>query len=294
MAEYCIGTAQFGMHYGIANKSGQPELHETNKIIKCAIENNIIYFDTAQSYEDSETVLGEAFSRLPDVKKIRVISKLSPDLQETSSTTIVESVRSSLKKLNVKSLYGFLAHRVEPIKSDSFLTAIEILKNEELVIKAGVSVYTPEEALCVIEQTEVDILQIPFNILDRRWIDDGILQKAQENNIQLFFRSIFLQGLIFLNKNELMSRKMNWAKTYLKEFNDLVKETPFSPLELAFGILTNVPGNNVIMMGIDSSNQLWENLRILEKIKIDNKISDEWWSNLPVFPEKFLNPSLWN
>ena len=191
MAEYCIGTAQFGMHYGIANKSGQPELHETNKIIKCAIENNIIYFDTAQSYEDSETVLGEAFSRLPDVKKIRVISKLSPDLQETSSTTIVESVRSSLKKLNVKSLYGFLAHRVEPIKSDSFLTAIEILKNEELVIKAGVSVYTPEEALSVIKQTEVDILQIPFNILDKRWFDKGIFEKAEESNIQLFFRSIF-------------------------------------------------------------------------------------------------------
>jgi len=294
MAEYCIGTAQFGMPYGIANKSGQPELHETNKIIKCAIENNIIYFDTAQSYEDSETVLGEAFSRLPDVKKIRVISKLSPDLQETSSTTIVESVRSSLKKLNVKSLYGFLAHRVEPIKSDSFLTAIEILKNEELVIKAGVSVYTPEEALCVIEQTEVDILQIPFNILDRRWIDDGILQKAEENNVQLFFRSIFLQGLIFLNENELIRKKMDWAKTYLNKFNDLVKETPFSPLELAFGILNNVPGYNVIIMGLDSTNHLLDNLRILEKIKIDNKISDEWWSNLPVFPEKFLNPSLWN
>ena len=148
--------------------------------------------------------------------------------------------------------------------------------------------------MSVIKQTEVDILQIPFNILDKRWFDKGIFEKAEENNIQLFFRSIFLQGLIFLNENELMSRKMDWAKTYLKEFNDLVQETPFSPLELAFGILTNVPGNNVIMMGIDSSNQLWENLRILEKIKIDNKISDEWWSNLPVFPEKFLNPSLWN
>ena len=294
MAEYCIGTAQFGMDYGIANQSGKPKQDEIDRIVEFAVESNIRYFDTAQSYGESETILGKAVSKLPDVHNIRMISKLAPDLQESSSAIIIESVKSSLEKLNVGSLYGFLGHRVEAINSDSFITAIEILKNEELVIKAGVSVYTPEEALSVIKQTEVDILQIPFNILDKRWFDKGIFEKAEENNIQLFFRSIFLQGLIFLNSNELIGRKMDWAKTYLKEFNDLVQETPFSPLELAFGILTNVPGNNVIIMGLDSSNQLWENLRILKKIKINNKISDEWWLNLPVFPEKFLNPSLWN
>ena len=294
MAEYCIGTAQFGMDYGIANQSGKPKQDEIDRIVEFAVESNIRYFDTAQSYGESETILGKAVSKLPDVHNIRMISKLAPDLQESSSAIIIESVKSSLEKLNVGSLYGFLGHRVEAINSDSFITAIEILKKDRLVIKTGVSVYTPEDALDAMKNPLVEILQIPFNILDGRWIDEGIIEKAQENNIQLFFRSIFLQGLIFLNKNELMSRKMNWAKTYLKEFNDLVQETPFSPLELAFGILTNVPGNNVIIMGLDSSNQLWENLRILEKIKIDNKISDEWWSNLPVFPEKFLNPSLWN
>ncbi len=282
------------MEYGIANKSGQPELHEINKIVKCAIEKNINYFDTAQSYRESETLLGEAFSRFPDEKIFRVISKLSPDLHKSSSKAIVESVRSSLKKLKVNSLYGFLAHRIEPVNSHSFLTAIEILKNEELIIKSGVSVYTPEEALNVIRKPEIDILQIPFNILDKRWFSKGIFEKAKENNVQLFFRSIFLQGLIFLNENALIRKKMDWAQSYLKQFNDLVKETPFSPLELAFGILNNVPGDNVIIMGVDSADQLMENLGILEKIKIDNRISDKWWSNIPVFPEKFLNPSLWN
>ena len=294
MAEYCIGTAQFGMPYGIANKSGQPELHEINKIVKCAIKNNIQYFDTAQSYGESETVLGEAFSRLPYEKNFRAISKLSPDLQKSSPIATVNSVRSSLKKLNMNSLYGFLAHRVELVKSDSFITAIEILKKDRLVIKTGVSVYTPEEALNAMKLPEVDILQIPFNILDRRWIDEGIIEKAQENNIQLFFRSIFLQGLIFLNENELISRKMEWANTYINQLNEMVKKTSFSAMDLTFGLLTNMPGDNVIIMGMDNSNQLQENLRILEKNKIDKKISDDWWSSLPVFPEKLLNPSLWN
>lgn len=294
MAEYCIGTAQFGMTYGIANKSGQTDYDEIDKIVKYAIENNIRYFDTAQSYGECETVLGKAVSKLSNNDNIRIISKLSPDFQKSSPEIIIESVKSSLKRLNVRSLYGFLAHRAEAIHFDSFLSAMEILKKDGLVFKTGVSVYTPEQALGVMNRSEVNILQIPFNILDKRWLDKGIIEKAKENNIQLFFRSIFLQGLIFLNENELINRKMKWAKPYLKQFNDLVKNTPFSAIELAFGILTNTPGDNVIIMGLDSSNQFQQNLSIINKIAIDNKISDNWWINLPVFPEKFLNPTLWN
>jgi len=294
MVEYCIGTAQFGMNYGIANKTGRPNHGEVDKIMECAVKNNIRYFDTAQSYGESEVVLGKAVNKQKAIHKIRIISKLSPVLQESNSVTIIESVKSTLKKLNVNSLYGFLAHRAEEIYNDSFQTAIEKLKKDGLVIKTGVSVYTPKEALVIIDKADIDILQIPFNILDRRWIDNGVIEKAKENNIQLFFRSIFLQGLIFLNENEFINLEMEWAIPYFKQFKELVENSPFSPIELAFGILTNTPGNNVIIMGLDSSNQLQQNLSIIEKTVIDNKISDEWWTNLPLFPEKFLNPSLWN
>jgi len=293
MAEYCIGTAQFGMNYGIANQSGQPGQAEINKIVNYAVGNGIRYFDTAQAYGYSERSLGGAVRKLSVLNKIRIISKLSPDIQKSSSKVIVESVKASLKKLNVNSLYGFLAHRIEVIKSESFSTAIKILKKEGMITKAGVSVYTPEEALKVIKHNEVNILQIPFNILDKRWIEYGIIEAAEANNIQVFFRSIFLQGLIFLDEKELIVRKMEWAKPYLKEFYGLVKEMPFSSIELAFGILRNVPGNNAIIMGLDSLNQLQQNLGIIEKSVITEKISDEWWVNLPTFPEKFLNPSLW-
>ena len=294
MVEYCIGTAQFGMDYGIANLSGRPKQDDIDKIMQYATKNNIRYFDTAQSYGKSETVIGEAISKLSKINKIRIISKLSPDLQENSPESIVDSVKSSINKLNIKSLYALLAHRVEAIKSETFLAAIRILKKDGLVIKTGVSVYTPEDALRVIKNNEVDILQIPFNILDKRWLVRGIIEEAKENNIQVFFRSIFLQGLIFLNEKDLINRNMSWAYPYLKKFNALVNDTPFSTVELAFGILNQVSGNNVIIMGLDSLNQLQQNLSIIEKSVINEKVSDEWWANLPAFPEKLLNPSLWN
>ena len=294
MAEYCIGAAQFGMTYGIANKSGQPNLQEIEKIVKYSIDNDIAYIDTAQSYGDSESNLGSVIKNIPEAKNLKIITKLSPKLQDSSTETIINSVNASIKKLNMNSLYGFLAHRVEAIISDDFSRAIEFLKKEKLIIKSGVSVYTPKEALNVIENPKIDILQIPINILDKRWVDMGIFELAEKNNIQLFFRSIFLQGIIFLDEDDLRSRKMDWAIPYLNKFKKLVNNTPFSPIELAFGVLTKVPGDIVIIMGLDCSRQLKQNMRIINRSAINKKISDDWWSNLPSFPEKLLNPSLWN
>ncbi len=294
MVEYCIGTAQFGMPYGIANSKGQPDHKEIEKIVRHSLENNIKYFDTAQSYGTSETMLGKAINNFPDKQNIRIISKLSPEIHNGSFDKIIESVNASIKKLKVKSLFGFLAHRPETIFSQPFNKAIKSLKGAGLVKKTGASVYSPEEAMRVIKQPEVEILQIPFNILDRRWIDEGIFELAHENNVQLFFRSIFLQGLIFLNEIDLTKRKMDWAIPYLNKFKKLVNNTPFSPIELAFGVLTIVPGDIVIIMGLDCLKQLKQNMRIINRSAINKKISDDWWSNLPSFPEKLLNPSLWN
>ena len=65
-------------------------------------------------------------------------------------------------------------------------------------------------------------------------------------------------------------------------------------MELAFGILKNISGNNSIIMGLETSNQLQQNLRIIKDVSVDNTISDAWWIELPIFPERLLNPFLWN
>lgn len=294
MAEYCIGTAQFGMKYGIANKLGIPSFNEVEKIVKYSTKKNIKYFDTAQSYGNSEEILGKALRGIKEIEKVKIISKLSPDLINGSSAEIVDSVKKSTSRLNVSSLYGFLAHRIEHLNTNSFIKALNILKKEKLIKKSGISVYTPEEALKAMENEETEILQFPLNILDKRWFNKNVFLKAEEKNIQIFFRSIFLQGLIFLNESELNRRKMSWAKPYLNKFHHLVDSLPYNPIELSYGLLKNIPGNNIIIMGLDSFSQLFENMKVLDKIEIDSKVSKEWWSKLPTFPEKFLNPALWN
>jgi aryl-alcohol dehydrogenase-like predicted oxidoreductase len=191
-------------------------------------------------------------------------------------------------------VHGFLAHRLETIYTESFSQAVQKLKDNGLIIKSGVSVYSPQEAKTAIKNPLVEIIQIPFNILDRRWIDEGIIEKVQKNNIQLFFRSVFLQGLLFLNNNELNKLQMGWAIPYLNQFNQLVSETSLTPMELSFSLLCNIPGDNIIIMGVDNLGQLQKNIKIAKKVKQDEALSDKWWSSIPVFPEKLLNPTLWN
>ena len=294
MVNICVGTAQFGMHYGIANKTGIPNLSNVKKIINKSLQNEIFYFDTAQSYEKSELILGHAFKSLKDKKNIKVITKLSPDFFFTTFQEIINSSVESIEKLQIDFLYGLLAHRISQIKSKKFLKAMRQLKREKLIKKFGVSVYSPKEAINILENLEIDILQIPVNILDNRWIESGVIHLAEKKKVKLFFRSIFLQGLIFLRSEEISDLNMDWANSYLKEFRKLISNYSYSVKELSFGILNKLTKNNILIIGIDNINQLQENISICKNVNFSDSFCKKWWDELPSFPEKLLNPSFWN
>ncbi|MBS83169.1 MAG: hypothetical protein CMD65_03445 [Gammaproteobacteria bacterium] len=280
------------MDYGIANKSGQLNQHEIDRIVSFSTKNDILYFDTAQSYGNSEIVLGNAIKKLNDKSNLKVISKVVPNINYNLKK-VISSIDESLKKLKINSLYALLAHRINDLTHPSFSKAINYLKEEQKIYKSGVSVYTPEEAQIALNNSQVQILQIPLNIFDRRWLDNKIIEQAKQKNIQLFFRSIFLQGLIFLNEVDLETRKMNWAKPYINQFNELLKTSSLSYIELTFNLLSNFSSDSVIIVGIDNYDQIKENYNYLKNSKINKNLSEKWWSELPLFPEKLLNPNLW-
>ena len=67
-----IGTAQLGLNYGIANKSGKVNFLEAKRIFSIASNNNINVIDTANSYGDSEKILGKI-----GVNNFQIVTKLS-------------------------------------------------------------------------------------------------------------------------------------------------------------------------------------------------------------------------
>ena len=68
-----LGTAQFGMDYGIANTKGQVTRSEVKEIIQLAESRGIDTIDTAIVYGESEACLGDA-----GVQGFKVITKLPP------------------------------------------------------------------------------------------------------------------------------------------------------------------------------------------------------------------------
>lgn len=294
MDSVCIGTAQFGMTYGISNQSGQTNVHEVLQIVETAVKKGIFYYDTAHSYGTSETVLGEAFRALENKNVIKVVTKLSPDFVFTTYTELKKHVTDTINRLNLKSLWGLLIHRTE-IKGDrrQFINALAQLKKDGLIQNFGVSIYHPNDALRLAGDPHVDIIQVPFNIMDRRLLDNGFFKTAQKMQKKVFIRSVFLQGLILMGEDHIKEKNMTWAIPYITELHKYTKEHETDLKTFALkGVIKRVPWARLII-GLENNNQLEENIRLMNENNISDSVIHNWWAKLPLYPEKLLNPALW-
>ena len=88
-----IGTAQFGLDYGIANKHGRVSANEIRSILNFALENNINTLDTAKVYGNSEKSIGDYLEE--SKKKWNIITKISD-----SNKSIIEQIQDSKEKIN--------------------------------------------------------------------------------------------------------------------------------------------------------------------------------------------------
>src|SRR5215472_9543439 len=98
MSRIALGTAQLGMAYGIANTTGRPKAAVALEIVAECWQSGVRYFDTAQTYGDSEVVLGRALRNVGVASEARVISKLSPKLKVESVESIINSVQLSVDR----------------------------------------------------------------------------------------------------------------------------------------------------------------------------------------------------
>lgn len=199
MPHLCIGSAQFGLPYGVTNSSGAVPYSEVSRILGYALKHSISYIDTAQAYGEAETVLGEC---LPKCHRFKLTSKLAPqtDLSFTSNAIDKweESFRRTLIRLKVQKLHTFFVHDVADLSKNGngYLSSwLLSLKKRGLVENIGVSIYESVE-LEGIDLDMVDVVQLPYSIYDQRMVQNGTLQMLFNKNIKIQARSAFLQGLL--------------------------------------------------------------------------------------------------
>ena len=189
-----LGTAQFGSNYGVTNKS-KVNIQIVKKIFKVA-KQNINTIDTAISYRDSNKILNKLNN-----KPFKINSKIS--LKEDVIIN-KKNILNHLKLLKIDSLNVLFIHNVSEFlkmkKKRKILDELIILKKKKIFKKLGLSIYDPIELKKFMKIGKPDILQVPLNILDRRFARKELIQLYNKNKIEVQARSCFLQGLLNAEK----------------------------------------------------------------------------------------------
>lgn len=246
-----LGTAQFGMDYGISNKNGQIPENEVFEILNESIRSGIDVLDTAYAYGNSELVIGNFIKKHGNVFKI--ISKL-PECDPRDVENIFES---SLERLGVDMLYGYMCHSFQHyIDNPEIWDMLEKLKSEGKIEKIGISLYYPSELERIIEKKiHVDIIQVPYNVFDRRF--EEYFPVLKKIGVEIVVRSIFLQGLVFKNPSEL-DNYFAKIKGKITQLHSLAAELniPIAVLCLNVAILNEFVDQ--VVVGVDSVQNLKE------------------------------------
>jgi aryl-alcohol dehydrogenase-like predicted oxidoreductase len=289
-----LGTAQLGMNYGIANKSGEPDFKMSEAIVKTAWEGGIREFDTAQVYGKSEKIIGNIFNELGIKNEVRIISKLNPELDHLNSSHILNSLEKSLINLGVSKLYGILIHQegMLDLWDKGLCEILESCLNLGLVDHIGISVNSPRKAYDALWADGIDIIQIPSNLLDRRFEAIQAFQNFKGSSMQFYIRSIYLQGLLLMDPDDLPS-KMFYVSDIISKLKLFGKDKCIPLKQLLMGYVKAVYPNGKIVFGAEKPEQVEENLQIW-KNNLPGEIIKEAQELFQNVDETIINPSLWS
>ncbi len=266
-----LGTVQFGLDYGIANKAGQVPYSEVLRILDYAASHGIDCLDTAAAYGNSEEVLGNAISELKLHEKFKIITK----------TISGDDLNRSLERLKISQLYGCLIHGEDHF--DCF-PALLAAKDSGIVQNCGVSLDSqagsPPEKHC-------DIIQLPYNILDRRF--DHILKTGQ---YQIHARSAFLQGLLLMDTADIPEH-LKALIPEIAKFEGIRHELKISKMEFYLRYNLSKPGISGVVIGVNTLEHLKMNIEIASQGPLPPDILKRIERLRTDLPEKLIRPKLW-
>jgi aryl-alcohol dehydrogenase-like predicted oxidoreductase len=276
MGKLVLGTVQFGLQYGV-NSVGRPSEDAVKGILSEAAKGGITALDTSSAYGNSEEILGECVT---SEENFKIVSKYPK-----GESPVGEMFNSSLKRLKVTQLYGYLLHHFEVYKNNPKVwNEFVALKESGKVEKIGFSLYTPEELEFILENgSPFDLIQVPFNVFDKKFLP--YMKELHEKGVEIHVRSTFLQGLFFKDRNAL-PEKLQPMKKYLLQLDEFSQKSGLSISEIALNYNLQNPYIDGVLIGVDNVEQLQMNLNSVKNTPIDIEID--------VKEQELLNPVNWN
>lgn len=277
-----LGTAQFGLDYGISNHDGQTTISEVKSILDYTKDNGINTLDTASAYGNSEKVLGEV-----GVDNYQIITKTIS--LKNGVDKVIDGFYQSLDSLNIGQVDGLLIHNIDDTKDKRFgelFHKLNELKEEGMIKKIGFSTYTPEQVDFLLENFDFDLIQVPFNVFDNRLIQGGQLKALKKKKIEIHARSVFLQGLLLMSEQNRPEKFNRWNGLW-RIWHEWLNDNQLTALEAAIRYAISMPEISKILVGVDTKDQLKEIITASNGILPD--IPGEMFTN----DADLLNPSNW-
>lgn len=265
-SKYVLGTVQLGKKY-FNNESITQQ--RANKILNFATKNGINFLDTAHDYGKAEKFIGNFCSKKK--KTFHISTKLKNFLLKKNQpknlivNNVNESIFNSLKNLNTNVLDTYLVHDPKLLfRSKIVYNQLIRFLNCGIIKNIGASIYTPQEYYKLKKFKKISCVQIPFNLLDYRWVN--ILSRKQ-NKIKIFVRSIFLRGNIKKNriKFPVFRKKYDYLISNLNKFNKEFGKRDL--LELSISYVKAFKGINYFIFGVQQKSDF---VGILKYLKTDS------------------------
>ena len=252
-----LGTAQFGLDYGIANRSGRVSDIEARRIFDCARNFGIKAIDTAISYGEAEARLGEL-----GVADFEVVTKVPalPSAPGNVTIWLREQVEASLRRLRVDRLHGLLLHHARDLSgphAGELWDAMARMVVAGHVERIGVSIYAPSDLEPVLPSGRLRLVQAPMNVFDRRIINAGLLTRLVRDDIEVHLRSAFLQGLLLMGEEAIPSYFRPWL-TQLANWQAWCRSQSLSPLHACLMHVRAAAPSSKVVVGCETAGQLLE------------------------------------
>lgn len=259
ISRFSLGTVQLGVNYGLANTIGVPSEEQAFALLNAAREVGVNCLDTANAYGTSEQVVGDWHKAIGG--GMNIVSKFK--VRDPADPIGQFKAQLALSQERLGTVAGYLFHDDKDLRAygdvirDEFLRA----KEEGKTSFVGASVYTADDVEFMLEKHPwLEAVQLPMSVLDTRIVERGLLEELRKRNIIVFVRSVFLQGMLCMDK---APEQHSFMQPSLDAVKEVAKAGGLTMPQLAVAYIRDLPGVTSLVLGCEKAEQVVDNANLI-------------------------------
>jgi len=265
---------------------GKVNDEESKLALKCAFDNGINVYDTADfyGYGHVERLIGEVLSEYRnDIVLITKGGMISNDgKQDFSPRHLLTSFFQSLDQLKTNYIDIYMLHSppLSILEDGVVLDLLKFLVKSNLIKEYGISLIGPNDGKEAIEKYGFKIIEVNYNLLDIRAEKNGLFELCKNQSVKVIGRTPLAQGLLtgkFQFTNDKSDRRQSWTPEGVERRTRIYKKmllvlgnNVYTDAQNCLRFCLSNPIINVIIPGMKTENEVMENLKALTQPYLTN------------------------